>query len=139
MIQYCYERFMQNSTKSCKDVHNLRACILKLQPIGCHEMRNPWYTLAVGIIKNYRSCFIQNYTILLEALQQREGMAVMKCILKILRCSFLCIMFAIFLGYFLSIRRIIHSRIQCIKKPFAIFCNFALGKIHSFTRYLILC
>jgi len=72
MIQDCYERFMQNSTKSCKDVHNLRTCILNLQTIGCHEMRNPWYTLAVGIIKNDRSCFIQNYTILLEALQQRE-------------------------------------------------------------------
>ena len=76
MIQNCYVNFEQNSSKTCQNVHKLRFCILILRPKGCHEMRNPWHTLAIGIIKSYKSCFIQNYTILLETLdQKRKGMA----------------------------------------------------------------
>eukprot|EP00795_Rhopilema_esculentum_P011661 gene11661-21909_t len=72
MIRDCYENFKQNKTKTCSKVHKLRFCVLLLRPRGCHEMRNPWYTLVIGMIKNYRSCFIRNYTILLEALQKNK-------------------------------------------------------------------
>ena len=57
-------------------------------------MRNPWYTLAIGIIKRYKSCFIQNYTILLEALNQKtQGLFFVSVFVWFCRCSFVVWLF----------------------------------------------